>query len=601
PQLLPPMRVHLLALVTLTIISGAVKSQLPLEKELIRRAETAKTEVQKIAALGSLAEFYTIYLYHKKAENVLEQQLALSEIANDKSLIIKTLFNNGLDHVSTSSTKEAFDKALAFIEKGLMYARETGDIELEVQAYLKKAGLLRKRHQVDEALQQVNFAATISNGVLSDSLKAELMFESGDLFAAKQDYVAAFRIYNTAFDLAYKIKNVALQSTAYHKFAAIYRSLDNNEIAKQRLLESVQLNKNAKNTAGLMLDYFDLFRLEAKIEYLNKAIALADSLHSVKDQLFGKRLHFIYLYQKEKSSEKALQYLHNNPDLQLYFTNQGIPNYNIGSVYHYSGNFDSAIVYYVKDEAVISSRFPPNTQRLFFGELAECYKETGKTDLAISYFEKSLALGKTLEGINPTDTLAYSLSLLYAQKANYQKAYAYSNLWTDYQKASKSAAEQREVTLLEIDREAKKRTTDLAEKAKEEQRRRNLQYIGISMAVAFLFLVLIVVGMFPISKTTVKMLNFFSFICLFEFIILLIDNWLHHITHGELLKIWLAKIFIITALMPLHHWLEHLTIKFLSSNKLERLRQRISFRRIFHSPGKGVKKIESTLESSPLL
>jgi hypothetical protein len=165
----------------------------------------------------------------------------------------------------------------------------------------------------------------------------------------------------------------------------------------------------------------------------------------------------------------------------------------------------------------------------------------------------------------------------------------------------KALAKQREVTLLGLEREKRKHEKDLQSIADEDLRRRNLQYTGISLATAFLFIVLIVFGMFPISKVTIRMLNFFSFICLFEFIILLIDNWLHDITHGEPLKIWLAKIFIIAILLPLHHTLEHVAIRFLSSQKLQKFRQRLSIKSLFQPTKKRVRKNEGTLEKTTLV
>ncbi|MEI2748753.1 MAG: hypothetical protein V9E88_08355 [Ferruginibacter sp.] len=85
--------------------------------------------------------------------------------------------------------------------------------------------------------------------------------------------------------------------------------------------------------------------------------------------------------------------------------------------------------------------------------------------------------------------------------------------------------------------------------------------------------------MFKISKGTIKTIGFFAFIFLFEFIILLADNQIHHWTHGEPWKIILIKIGLIAILLPLHHWLEekvihHLTNKDLLSNSKFRLLKR---------------------------
>jgi hypothetical protein len=91
---------------------------------------------------------------------------------------------------------------------------------------------------------------------------------------------------------------------------------------------------------------------------------------------------------------------------------------------------------------------------------------------------------------------------------------------------------------------------------------------------------------------TIKMLSFFAFICLFEFIVLLIDSYLHKITHGEPLKIWLIKIFLIALLVPIQHFLEHGMVHFLASQRLLRMRQRLSLKRWITALKKPTPKVE---------
>ncbi|MBC7861506.1 MAG: tetratricopeptide repeat protein [Bacteroidia bacterium] len=589
---------------TLAIISfnpSICFCQIALEKQLLQKADAAKNDIESITALGELAEFYTIYRADAKADTILQKQLLKAELLNDKSLIIKTLFTSSINNIASTSSNETYNKALAFVEKGLAYAREIDDDELVVSAHLKKAALLRKKGMPDEAFQQINLALGMAGSIRNDSLKTELHIESGDVFFAKRDYVNAYKNYNIAYDLAYAIKNIPLQSATFHKFANIYRVLESPNEAKNIIRKSIELNKENKNPKGLMADCFHLFRIEEQIDYLNKAIFLSDSLQSIKDQLFGKRLRFISFYKLEKDSHKALAYLEQNDDLKQYFINQGIINYNIGSAYQYSGRFDSAIYYYLKDEAIITSKFSKGHQLTFYRELAECFKELNQTASSISYFEKAYGLSEKSGDLFSNDTIAQSLADLYAQEKNFERAYYFANLRSGYIKEIKNLSKQADITLMDIDREKKKHDKDLADALAAERIKREAQYLGISIATVFLFIILIVFGMFPISKVTIRMLNFVAFICLFEFIILLIDGWLHDLTHGAPLYIWLAKILIIALLLPLHHTLEHVAIKFLSSPKLQRFRQKLSIKKLLHPSKKTIKKIEENLEESTLV
>jgi hypothetical protein len=63
-------------------------------------------------------------------------------------------------------------------------------------------------------------------------------------------------------------------------------------------------------------------------------------------------------------------------------------------------------------------------------------------------------------------------------------------------------------------------------------------------------------------------MGFFSFIFLFEFIVLIADHKILEITHGEPWKILLIKIFLIALLLPFHEWLEKKVIEYLLAHKL---------------------------------
>ncbi|GAA4728708.1 tetratricopeptide repeat protein [Flavisolibacter ginsenosidimutans] len=576
------------------------QGQIPQEKELVQKISLAKNDETQIIALGELAELYSIFRDNKKADSVLEKQMLLAEISQNDELILKTLSGSVIDNIAAWSSKETFDRATAFLQKCLSYAKEKNNTHLETITHLKLASLFQKRQLYDQAMEQSVLAFNVLDGK-QDSLKAALYLELGDAFSGKGDAVAAYKNYNSAYDIAYSLDNVPLQSATWHSFADFYLTLGDSTLAKNALLESLRLNKKHKSQAGLLADYIDLFRLTVEIDFANKALLLANELKSLKDQLLCKRLLFSYIMVVEKNSQKALSYLQQNPDLALYQSNRGLPNYNTGAIYHYSGQYEEAVKYYLLDEPLILSSFGPSVQLSYFGEMADCYDALNETQKAVVYYEKAFALSKAVGSPANNASLTQKLSQLYARENDYKNAYAFSQLYLEYNEALKKQAKQREVTLLGLEREKKQHEKDIQAAAEALTKTRNLQYTGISMAIVFLFVVLILMGMFPVSKETVRMLNFVTFICLFEFITLLIDAWLHDLTHGEPLRIWLAKIVIIALLLPVHHTLEHLAVKFLSSQKLQQMRRRISVRKFFRPSKKTIQKLEENLEEGTLV
>ena len=133
---------------------------------------------------------------------------------------------------------------------------------------------------------------------------------------------------------------------------------------------------------------------------------------------------------------------------------------------------------------------------------------------------------------------------------------------------------EKDLLSLEIDNENRRKEREAARLEQEKTRRHNIQYTGIIIAIATIFILLVMAGVFSVSKTTIHVLGFFAFIFLFEFITLLADNQIHHWTHGEPWKVLAIKIVLIAMLLPLHHWLEKKVIHYLSTQQLIKVRGR---------------------------
>ncbi len=89
--------------------------------------------------------------------------------------------------------------------------------------------------------------------------------------------------------------------------------------------------------------------------------------------------------------------------------------------------------------------------------------------------------------------------------------------------------------------EAKRREREEQKAEEQMHARHNIQYMGITAAIASVFIVLVMLGIFRVSTGMIKALGFFAFIFLFEFMILLADNQIHHWTHGGAWKVMLIK------------------------------------------------------------
>ena len=111
------------------------------------------------------------------------------------------------------------------------------------------------------------------------------------------------------------------------------------------------------------------------------------------------------------------------------------------------------------------------------------------------------------------------------------------------------------------------------EQQEAKEKRIRVQYMGIVIGIGVLFVALVMMGWFKVSANTIRAIGFFSFLLFFEFIFLVFKKNIYGLTHGEPLYDLAFMIALAAILVPLHHWLEHKVIHFLTSHHMLKLRR----------------------------
>ena len=518
-------------------------------------------------------------------DSVLQIQLRIAELSGNSNLLFIALFGDAITNISNWRSIQTFEKAILFIKKGIDYSKAIGREDYLTLAYVRLAALYRKRGQIDNAYYNANIAFTSSLNIESDSIKIIASIELGDAYQLKRESLLAYKTYISAFDKSIAIDNATLQSEVYHRYAGLYRSLDNQQQAKEYLLQSMELNEHNHNAEGLIKDYIALARFTSEKQYIEKAIELAQSLSNEKYIIESKKLMIGYYAYAIANSDSTLKYLSENSDVnQVYvFGDESKYFWTLGEVYLYSANKDSALKYLKLAEKGFEKNYEEYTRQVLYEELGLCYSQLNEDDSAIIYYQKAVALTNQLKDPVKIARYSFSLSELYEKTGDYKNALLFSRAGATLKDSLEKLANQKDIALIEVNNEKKNHERNLEKIEKRNLVKRNLQYMAITVVITFLFLFLIVTGMFAVSKLTIKILGYFTFICLFEFIVLLIDSFLHRIAHGEPLKIWLMKIILIAILVPFQHYLEHGLIKFIESKKLHRIREKFTIKKWWKS------------------
>jgi hypothetical protein len=139
---------------------------------------------------------------------------------------------------------------------------------------------------------------------------------------------------------------------------------------------------------------------------------------------------------------------------------------------------------------------------------------------------------------------------------NYKLSQQYLSQYNLYRDSIESLGKQKDLLSIEIQNANKRAEQQKKDDEEKRRTRNNIEYLGITAVITTVFIILVGLGVFKISPAIIRAMGFFAFIFLFEFIVLLLDDQIQLITHGEPWKVLAVKIFIISLLLPLHHWLE---------------------------------------------
>ena len=123
-----------------------------------------------------------------------------------------------------------------------------------------------------------------------------------------------------------------------------------------------------------------------------------------------------------------------------------------------------------------------------------------------------------------------------------------------------------------LDEQQRRSERILAEQAEAKEKRIQIQYMSITIGIGVLFIALVMMGWFKVSASTIRAIGFFSFLIFFEFLFLIFKKNIYGLTHGEPLYDLAFMIGLAAILVPLHHWLEHKVIHFLTSHHMLKLR-----------------------------
>lgn len=552
------------------------ESNNPYTDSLKKNLETATTAEQKVQILGKLSQFY-MGPDKNLSDQYADQQAQVAETSRDRKLMIQALHTNAQRYYNMSGRQDNITTGINFSQKALDLARSSDLDEYEAWSYILLARGARSNGEMDKALNYNNLALSLASSIDNDSLKVSAYNSLGGTYLNKNEKMLAFRNFLLGTNLAEKVGRYEMIRNCYYNLSAFYSELSDYEKAKDYIYKVINLTfKNnlaierpdAYNRLGQI--YARNKQYEMAEDVYEKSLALADTLKFELIKL-NTYTNMMDMYVASNQIKKALDFFNSKTELKTFMKQAGFAYFidqAYGLAYTEMGMLDSAYYYMKKAEPEIEKNASVYNRQWFYRNMATFYKKSKDFKNALVYTLKAKSIADEIGNIEFKKDLAGNLDSIYQQLGDFKNAHYYKHQYQQAKDSIDKLSAEKDLMRLEVEDENKRKEREAQQELEAKRNRHNIQYMGITFAIASVFILLILLGIFSVSEGTIRILGFFAFIFLFEFIILLADNQIHHWTHGEPWKILAIKIGLISVLLPLHHYLEKKVISYLTSKKM---------------------------------
>jgi tetratricopeptide (TPR) repeat protein len=508
----------------------------------------------------------------------------VAEESRDRKLMIDAYMSNGVRCSYFAGQKDYAKRAIEFYNKALDIARQNKMEDKIGGAQLRLSAIYLVIPDKDKALSYANQAFSLIASLDNDSLKSEANNAYGHVYLSRNEKTLALRNYLNALRIAEDIKKEAsrheLMRNCYIYLASFYstiedydKAIDYYTLAYKKLDHLRQKNVPYQraidmNNIGNLFAYKKSY--DIAIGYFEKSIAMADSLKFATLKIPG-YVSLLNQFLRIDQPQKALEYLNSDAgqNLKKYLVNFGFSgtiDQAYAVIYTKINKYDSALFYFNKATPYFEQSTGENNKIGFYRQLAGYFKKTGENNKAIEYYLKVKAMSEKNGLLENVEAAAKNLDSLYSRTANYQLASQYNGIYYQYKDSIEKLNKEKELAQVEAADEQYRQNKIEEEQAEKTRQKNNIQYLGITIGIAALFIILVISGMFRVSVNTIKLIGFFAFLMFFEFIFLIFKKNINSITHGEPLKDLAFMIALAALLVPLHHWLEHKVIRYLTSH-----------------------------------
>ena len=547
-------------------------SQLDYVDSVKKQLDTTQEVTARIKLLVKMDRFT---MDREKSGDYGEQAIELAQETRDQRLIASTYAGIARCSMGNSALADNVDQAMKNYQLAEGVAKENGLEDILVQAYCGMSSVWHLRGDDVKALTYCTQALAIASGIDNDSAKALALGSTGDVYMSMNQMLLALRNYLSEIDVAEKSGDDVSMRNAYVNLDYFYQTIGEYDKAIDYRMKAYALDRKMRdyNMANDLNQLGNLYLKKGQPNLAEKlyerSIRTADTLHFALLKVNGYNVMFL-LYLKTRQYQRGLQYLFSQADMLKYLREAGF-NFYLDQLlavnYSQQGRYDSAYFYFRRAEPEVAHKWVLENQFDFFMDFGDYFKRVKNLPQAIVYSNKAYTIAAALGKLSMEEQSMDTLEGLYEAEGNFSAALICEKRAAVERDSIKTQTQATDLMKLEVENEGRRRERLAREEQERTEHRHNIQYMGFTMGLVVLFVGLVTLARLSVPVSLIRALVFVAFIFLFEFIIMLADKQIQGWTAEEPWKVLLLKIVLAAGMVPLHHWLEHKVVHYLSRHK----------------------------------
>ena len=514
-----------------------------------------------------------------KFDSIASLALALAESSFDPSLILETNLKY-LNCVKEKGKRLNIEKIIKRTE-GLSLKEHSTDERVNTWLVISKSAVTLR--MPDDAYKYATKALNEANAQVNQSHVITAYLLLGKSLELQNHFIEAYQNYLNALYQTHLIKQKELHeeklNLCYKYLFDFFNSIKDFQKAAEYKNKEIEyyLNKNKVDSTKLIWAKYDLcgISIRAKIyanisNRITEILDFADKNKNTELKDYALSLYRTFLIETNNHKGFKDLYVTKYPE-ELHVLQQKNPILHLrilAKIAEHDKDMSGAKDLYRKAEELFSNNQNSISKSNFYRRYGQFLIRNDDLVEAKEMFLKSYKFAEERDYLDYMLESSYYIDSLSIEMKNYQDAYKYANINKKLIQKENSIVREKEFLRIEIDNESKQMALIQEKKENDTKRKYNIQYFILTIVIILFFLLLIILSSLKVPEWLIHALGFLSILMIFEFVILILDHKIHHLTHGAPLWIFIFKILILVVLFPLHHLVEKWIINYMTTNQI---------------------------------